>query len=146
MSATDDIMTAFKTKWAADVPLATSVPAGPKGGKIPAPLSMPYCHILAARSQDQELSTGGQGVHWVRATLTVYGLYAAVNMIVGQIAAAFENAAAGTSKTLAVPNSTHMHTRPEEPGHLEVDPTRKDAEEVWMGIVVYVVMIQRSTP
>jgi hypothetical protein len=146
VSATDDVMSAFRTKWAGDGALNTSIAGGPKGGDIPSPMTMPYCHIVVAQDRDPEISTGGVSVCWEKVTLTVYGLYAAANTIVGQIAAVFEGAYPGGARTLTVPNSTHMCTLPVDPGRLEKCDERKDGEEIWKGIVEYVVMLQRSSP
>lgn len=146
MAATDDVLTAFRTAWAADAALQASFAGGPRGGDIPSPLAVPYCHAKAEQHQDPEYSTGGYGIHWVRITLTVYGLYAAANTILGQIAAEFEHACPGTAKTLSVPNSTHMGTFPLTPGVLVKDEARKDGDEIWKGVVEYVVMLQRATP
>lgn len=149
MAATDDVMQAFVAKWTADTALNASFAGGPRAGDIPSPLVVPYAHIETRVEKEPTLGSGGTGCHYIRTVLQVWGKKADANTIIGQIAATFENASntGGTgSKTLTVPNSTHLWTQPINPGSLEKAETRKDGEEIWKGIVEYVVWVQRLTP
>jgi hypothetical protein len=149
MAVSDDIQTAIVTTWLQDAAaggLKTLINDGPKAGAIPAPTPNPYCAIVVKQERQPEYSSGGFGWHFQRVTLTVFAKKADVVTITDRIEAVFANATNVGPKTLTVPNSTHIFTQQVGVPKMEAEKSRKDADEIWKGIVEYLVQVSRTSP